>query len=231
MPESSDKNIFCAASPIPGSPLPVRASSFPRQSCFTQSAPMRLKTTFLIYPAPSPLQPARLLTPFHSLPCGNLSESTTMNTLRNLCRKSFLQPLRMAPCQYSPDIYRQILRIPKISRPCIPSGRQNTSAQLLTLNVAQKFRFRAGTDILRRYRPGGTTRKHVADAAKEPPRPSGFCPYPQTPPEPENSTGTILSPVNKSIRDGAYQPAAQIRIPVDKNDPGTGRPFARTFCS
>ena len=193
---------------------------------------MRLKTTFLIYPAPSPLQPARLLTPFHSLPCGNLSESTTMNTLRNLCRKSFLQPLRMAPCQYSPDIYRQILRIPKISRPCIPSGRQNTSAQLLTLNVAQKFRFRAGTDILRRYRPGGTTRKHVADAAKEPPRPSGFCPYPpQTPPEPGNSTGTILSPVNKSIRDGAYQPAAQIRIPVDKNDPGTGRPFARTFCS
>ena len=178
MPESSDKNIFCAAPPIPGSPLPVRASSFPRQSCFTQSAPMRLKTTFLIYPAPSPLQPARLLTPFHSLPCGNLSESTTMNTLRNLCRKSFLQPLRMAPCQYSPDIYRQILRIPKISRPCIPSGRQNTSAQLLTLNVAQKFRFRAGTDILRRYRPGGTTRKHVADAAKEPPRPSGFCPYP-----------------------------------------------------
>ncbi len=139
---------------------------------------MRLKTTFLIYPAPSPLQPARLLTPFHSLPCGNLSESTTMNTLRNLCRKSFLQPLRMAPCQYSPDIYRQILRIPKISRPCIPSGRQNTSAQLLTLNVAQKFRFRAGTDIPRRYRPGGTTRKHVADAAKEPPRPSGFCPYP-----------------------------------------------------
>ena len=59
----------------------------------------------------------------------------------------------------------------------------------------------------------------------------GFVHTPQTPPEPGNSTGTILSPVNKSIRDGAYQPAAQIRIPVDKNDPGTGRPFARTFCS